>query len=118
MGYLIQIKLEATKIKEEKIVDDFIANIKTDFCNLQKIHKKSGYGCLLTTKFATLDEINSSQRKAHHNTICRRGVVLRAAHRNRHDCRWQSYNNSWLCLRERRTQRPFGLVLLVLFLQK
>lgn len=61
MGYLIQIKLEATKIKEEKIVDDFISNIKTDFCNLQKIHKKSGYGCLLTTKFATLDEINSSE---------------------------------------------------------
>lgn len=61
MGNLISVAIEATKIKEENIVDNFIGNINTDFCKLEKIHKKSGYGCLLKTRFAELDEIRNSE---------------------------------------------------------
>lgn len=60
MANLISVCLEATKIKEESEIDAFIKNINTDFCKLQKIYKKSGYGCLLKTKFATVEEIKNS----------------------------------------------------------
>ena len=61
MANLISISLEATKIKEEEFVDKFISNVNLDFCTLEKIHKKSGYGCKLSTKQATFEELNSSE---------------------------------------------------------
>lgn len=61
MANLMSLSLEATKIKEENTVDEFISNTNTDFCKFEKIHKKSGYGCLLKTKYANIEEIHNSE---------------------------------------------------------
>lgn len=62
MENLISLNLEATKIKEEAVVTNFIDSLTNlELCELKGIHKKSGYGCLLSTKFATFEELNNSE---------------------------------------------------------
>lgn len=62
MGNLISLNLEATKIKEETVVTNFLDSLTNlELCKLKGIHKKSGYGCLLSTKFTTFEELNNSE---------------------------------------------------------